>query len=483
MSLLRWFKDIFKDIQKQTESVKNGPSKRAIEEFGGPVVPIPEVKTPKIPNQTIEYQVIFASDASYICPEAARVCIGSHADEDKHKRLMNIGRVVKRGHESVLAHSNIVLLISFSDFYYPELVNAMPAMKFLNLSHSFKNFDNDDNDDMNYLLVGGSIRAYKYFLKNVKFIENPFAQVVIESLYHSCEAEFCIDLIEDGIMDRIKFGYETPTVTEESTTVSKDKNGDEQEENVVDTVKEWHQEVYNGKQVDLWFSDPFDEIYDFVKGYGFDTRDVLQCLTCTLVFHDFSRATSQQLTRHRAAISQESQRYVNAKDSKFINPTKFNSKQYAKIERYNVKLFGVEKTLTAQALGTELKSVYNQLINQGMLKQDARGYLPFNVSTKVMMTFTYADLLHFIKMRDADDAQPEIRRLAKEIQEQLDSNSNLRTLISLTPFKRLIEMIETPRYKKEEEDYLSWENEVDEEVGEVKEEIIENTASAVPESK
>ena len=196
------------------------------------------------------------------------------------------------------------------------------------------------------------------------------------------------------------------------------------------------------------------------------------------------RAVSHQIVRHRiASYSQESQRYVNAKDSKFINPTKFNSKQYAKIERYNVKLFGVEKTLTAQALGTELKSVYNQLINQGMLKQDARGYLPFNVSTKVMMTFTYADLLHFIKMRDADDAQPEIRRLAKEIQEQLDSNSNLRTLISLTPFKRLIEMIETPRYKKEEEDYLSWENEVDEEVGEVKEEIIENTASAVPESK
>ena len=480
MSIVSWVKRIF-GIGQTNDPFKNVSSKRAIEEFGGPVIPKPEDKTPEIIDKTMEYQVIFASDASYICAEAARVCIGSHADKDKHSRLMNIGRVVKRGHESVLGHSSIVIMISFSPYYDSDLSEAMPAMKFLNVSHTSKMFDNDRF--VNYLLIGGSIRAYKYFLKNIKSIENPFAQVIIESLYHSCEAEFCVDLINDGIMDKIKFGYESPTVTEENTEITKDASGNEQEENVVDTVKEWHQEIYEGKQVDLWFSDPFNEIYDFVKGYGFDIKDVLQCLSCTLLFHDFSRATSQQLTRHRAAISQESQRYVNAKDSKFINPTKFNSKQYAKVERYNVKLFGIEKTMTAQALGTELKGVYNQLISQGMLKQDARGYLPFNVSTKVMMTFTYADLLHFIKMRDADDAQPEIRKIAKEIQEQLDSNSNLKTLLSFYQFSKLIDMIETPRYKKEEEDYLSWENEVDEEVGEVREEIIENTASAVPESK
>lgn len=63
-----------------------------------------------------------------------------------------------------------------------------------------------------------------------------------------------------------------------------------------------------------------------------------------------------------------------------------------------------------------------QLVKQGMLKQDARAYLPFNVATKVLMTFTFADLIHFIKERDNKAAQPEVQVMTREL-EQLYSNT------------------------------------------------------------
>lgn len=479
MSLLSWFKGFFNKKAEPTRSTDRGgfPTAEATNALIKNILAEEEREEAKQTQpQMMEYQVIFASDASYICPEAARVCIGAHMDEDKKIRLETIERIVKRGHESVIAHSNIVILVSFSDYYYDELMHVIPAMKFLNIATNKKIYDN--GEITNYLLIGGSIRAYKYFIRNAYQIENSFVQMIIDSMYHSCESAFFVDMIEDGIMEKIKFGYETPHLTKEDVETVKDKDGNEQDEEVVEAVKEFHQPIIKGKQVDIWFSDPFLEIYDFLKNYGFTLKDLLQILTCTILFHDFSRATSQQLTRHRGAISQESQRYVNAKDSKFINPTKFNTTQYGKTERYTIKLFGVEKQMTAQALGTELKGVYTQLLNQKMLKQDARGYLPFNVSTKVMFTFTYADLLHFIYMRDSPGAQPEIRKIAQEIENLLSTEGYFKSIVDLYSYQKLIDIVEQPNYKKEEEDYLAWENNVDEPVGKVREEIIEGEIQA-----
>ena len=50
-----------------------------------------------------------------------------------------------------------------------------------------------------------------------------------------------------------------------------------------------------------------------------------------------------------------------------------------------------------------------------MLAQDARSYLPFNVKTKALHTFTLTNYLHFIKVRTPKAAQEEIRRIAKEM--------------------------------------------------------------------
>ena len=83
-----------------------------------------------------------------------------------------------------------------------------------------------------------------------------------------------------------------------------------------------------------------------------------------------------------------------------------------------------------------------------MLKQDARGYLPFNVATKLMMTFTFADLIHFLNMRLDKAAQPEIRVISEEIVELLRSNEETSALMELNKLEDLISMIERPYYKR-----------------------------------
>jgi hypothetical protein len=84
-----------------------------------------------------------------------------------------------------------------------------------------------------------------------------------------------------------------------------------------------------------------------------------------------------------------------------------------------------------------------------MFKQDARGFLPFNVPTKLMMTFTYSNLIHFIKERTNIAAQPEIRNIPLELIDQLGINKNSTTLFTLNKLDDLINIVETPVYKFE----------------------------------
>jgi len=224
--------------------------------------------------------------------------------------------------------------------------------------------------------------------------------------------------------------------------------------------------------VDIIYADNFYNIFDFVKVFAFTMRDVLRVCGCTVVFHDFSRSTSQQITRHFAGISQESQRYVNYSESQFVDPTKFNPEKYPDRKIYKVSVDGHEMEKTAQDLGETLQKVYGQLIDQGMLKQDARGFLPFNVTTRLMMTFTYSDLIHFFNMRIDKAAQPEVQEMAKETYELLKVHEGSDKLFELSSLKELISEVESPVYKQDDLKNQALLDDIDEPMGLPKEEII-----------
>ena len=67
---------------------------------------------------------------------------------------------------------------------------------------------------------------------------------------------------------------------------------------------------------------------------------------------------------------------------------------------------------------------YDSLLSSGIVKEDARAWLPMNVTTKLMMTFNYKNLIQFIDLRMSPGAQYEVRLVAQEMKKHLESVSD-----------------------------------------------------------
>lgn len=116
-------------------------------------------------------------------------------------------------------------------------------------------------------------------------------------------SEFFEDFINDGIMMADKFGFAPLSGIKGQYEHKFDEDGDAYDEEVAVDTGVYMQPQTKGKYVDIIHSDNPYVVFDFVKGFGFDMTDVLRVTACTIFFHDFSRSTSQQITRHFAGIS------------------------------------------------------------------------------------------------------------------------------------------------------------------------------------
>jgi flavin-dependent thymidylate synthase len=159
----------------------------------------------------------------------------------------------------------------------------------------------------------------------------------------------------------------------------------------------------------------YSDIMKAVNKYGFTIEDVLDIARVSVIMHDISRPISMQVNRHRNAITQESQRYVDYSKKAFINPLKYHDTPEMLEKKFKLSLFGTNFELSGQELGNRLCKIYHQLIEQGMKKQDARSFLPSNVCTRLIMTFTYKNLFHFLNLRLDKASQPEIRNLSNDL--------------------------------------------------------------------
>ena len=122
-----------------------------------------------------------------------------------------------------------------------------------------------------------------------------------------------------------------------------------------------------------------------------------------------SRAMTHQLVRHRiAAYSQESQRYCNYTKGKFNNEIVF------------IKPIGFDGwTAPAQSLFEEslidAENYYKLLTDNGVKAEDARGVLPNQAKSEIVVTMNFRSWMHFFEMRCDKHAQSEIRFLAKDL--------------------------------------------------------------------
>ena len=121
------------------------------------------------------------------------------------------------------------------------------------------------------------------------------------------------------------------------------------------------------------------------------------------------RGVSHEIVRHRiASFSQESQRYVRYNgDIEFINPHMPNAKAYE----------------AWQELCERAEETYRELLSCGVQPQQARSVLPNSTKTEVVMTANLREWRHFLKLRTAPAAHPQMRELTvpllHELQERI----------------------------------------------------------------
>jgi thymidylate synthase (FAD) len=132
---------------------------------------------------------------------------------------------------------------------------------------------------------------------------------------------------------------------------------------------------------------------------------VLEFADATFMIEDISRACTHQLVRHRHfSFMEESQRYCNVSENGFIVPEKFKD-DYKEFTFIKSKDESVER--------------YNELIDLGAKKEDARFILPQGISTRIVMKGNFRVWKEFFHKRCSMNAQWEIREVAWTIRDLL----------------------------------------------------------------
>jgi len=138
-----------------------------------------------------------------------------------------------------------------------------------------------------------------------------------------------------------------------------------------------------------------------------------------------SKAIGIQLIRHRSFSFQEfSQRYQDVNRlGDIFEPIELRSQcednRQSSVEVINPKI-AVEggSLLASDMIGSHLNNahkLYNQLLEAGVAREQARMVLPLATTTKIHMTGSIRSWVHFLELRDDGHAQKEIQLVAQEI--------------------------------------------------------------------
>jgi len=133
------------------------------------------------------------------------------------------------------------------------------------------------------------------------------------------------------------------------------------------------------------------------------------------------RGVTHEIVRHRlASYSQESSRYCDYSNDKFGNELTFIKPCFWAEDDENYLLW--KNTMS------ELEKVYLEMRKNGARPEQARSILPNSLKTEIFMTANLREWRHFLKLRTAPRAHPQMREVALKIYKIL--NENLPVLFS-----------------------------------------------------
>jgi thymidylate synthase (FAD) len=120
------------------------------------------------------------------------------------------------------------------------------------------------------------------------------------------------------------------------------------------------------------------------------------------------RGVSHEIVRHRiASYAQESTRYCNYSNDKFGNTITVIEPCFWSEEGVDDDKFALWKCACEYA-----ESYYFKLIKSGASAQEARTVLPNSLKTEIVVTMNLREWRHFLKLRTASVAHPQMKELA-----------------------------------------------------------------------
>ena len=143
---------------------------------------------------------------------------------------------------------------------------------------------------------------------------------------------------------------------------------------------------------------------------------IIEQLDFQFIISGISRACSHQLVRHRiASYAQQSQRYVDKADFKYITPHIIENSKRAN-EKYDkiMEILGEKYEELQDILHIEYPELKNEAINQ-----DARFILPNACETEITMKVNGRELTEMCKHRLCGRAQWEIREMFELIRKEV----------------------------------------------------------------
>lgn len=158
---------------------------------------------------------------------------------------------------------------------------------------------------------------------------------------------------------------------------------------------------------------------------------VLEHASATFYITGISRSCSHELVRHRhLSISQLSQRYVDESSAIFITPDIILNSPYVPEAPINAHTWFEQPVMEARHCYTKLVAEIIKYLEKTQpdmtalerrkaARQAARAVLPNATETQLVVTGNYRAWRHIIEMRNSDQADPEIHKLARHILEHL----------------------------------------------------------------
>ena len=287
---------------------------------------------------------------------AGRTCYKSTAQITDESAEEFIRMIIRRGHESVIEHSWVVLAIDKEKLNkHREAKIFSDILLYSQLLHLTVSID--------HIFLSGNIRMFRDLFSKMPATNN---------VWHS-------------VLDELKKRF--PLLFED-----------------IDLIDDLS-----------WYSAPVQIIdsEDFVRQY-FHQSDKLCHFWAMVRFTGCSRAFTHQLVRHRLmAISQESQRYCD--ESGFYSTNYFVIPP--SIETAGLAQVYIDLIRQMNEWYMEMQQAIRQA-HTGKSNEDARFLLPNAVCSEIVVSTNLAEWRHIFKMRCDSHAQWEIRRVMMQLLSQ-----------------------------------------------------------------